>query len=363
MPWAIQVDLPLEQFRAYGHAHAETHPIQWRGDCRDLPFKDEALDWVYNSHIAEDFNDWPALLEEFLRVLKRDGTLITMVPDKERFRESVKNGQGDNFAHKHEFHVGELTEWATKRGGLKVVKDELTLVRGPRDYNILFVAKKETGAIKVPTELGVWFHNYTLPDGTRTIPLDKPAPAWGYDNPKIMVEEIAKLLPENGNGQWMLDIACNAGYAGNFFAQRGYVVHGFDNNPLHIAQSQWASEQLGVKHASAFWEIRDFKEFRPMAHDMLYDVVLMLGFLYHTEDPVIALKRAASWTTKYLVLETDTSELKGSVIELDNENQSGYRNTSLPTVDAIHKMAERAGMKVEKLFHWCGRRVIALLTK
>lgn len=363
MPWAIQVDLPDAQFAQYGHAHAIEHPIQWRGDGRNLPFKDETLDWVYNSHIAEDFSDWPVLLEEFLRVLKRDGTLITMVPDRERFRESVKSGQGDNFAHKHEFQVGELTEWATKRGGLKVVKDELTLVRGPGDYNILFIAKKDTGSIQVPPELGVWFHNYTLPDGTRTIPLDKPAPAWGYDNPKLMVDEIAKLLPKNGAGRQMLDIACNAGYAGNFFAQRGYIVEGFDNNPIHIAQAAWASKQLGLKQDVAFWRECDFKDFYPVEGDMLYDVVLMLGFLYHTEDPVVALKRAASWTTKYLVIETDTSELNGSVIEFDNENQNGYRNTSLPTVDAIHKMADRAGMKVEKLFHWCGRRVIALLTK
>lgn len=141
VPWAIQVDLPDEQFTQYGHAHEVTHPIQWRGDGRNLPFKDGVLDWAFNSHVAEDFEDWQGFLNEQVRVLKRGGKLIVMVPDRERFREAVRLGQGDNLSHKHEFRVGELTEWATAHGGLRVIFDQLTLVRGPRDYNILFIAE------------------------------------------------------------------------------------------------------------------------------------------------------------------------------------------------------------------------------
>jgi len=142
VPWAIQVDLPLEQFQAYGHAHEETHPIQWRGDCRNLPFKDETLDFVASSHLIEDFSDWEIVLLEFTRVLKRGGFLVIMVPDKERFREAVANGQGDNLSHKHEFSVGELTAWARKYCHMHPIFDRLTMIRGPRDYNILFVAQK-----------------------------------------------------------------------------------------------------------------------------------------------------------------------------------------------------------------------------
>lgn len=142
VPWAIQVDLPDEKFKEYGHANEITAPIQWRGDCRSLPFKDGVLDWLYNSHILEDFNDWPVVLEEFCRVLKRGGHLVIMVPDHKLFREAVANGQGDNLSHKHEFHVGELSDWARGRGGFEIIFDQLTLVRGVKDYNILFVAKK-----------------------------------------------------------------------------------------------------------------------------------------------------------------------------------------------------------------------------
>lgn len=143
VPWAIQVDLPDEEFIRYGHAHASEKPIQYRGNARDLPFRDETMGFVYSSHLIEDFDDWQFVLEEFCRVLKHGGNLIIMVPDKKLFREAVANGQGDNLSHKHEFSVGELSRWAAKRGGFEVIFDQLTLVRGPKDYNILFIAKKQ----------------------------------------------------------------------------------------------------------------------------------------------------------------------------------------------------------------------------
>ena len=99
--------------------------------------------WILSSHLIEDFDDWPTVLEEFVRVLKSDGHLIIMVPDRKLFRAAVAGGQNDNASHRHEFYVGELTEWARMRGGFEVIFDQLTLVRGPKDYNILFVAKKK----------------------------------------------------------------------------------------------------------------------------------------------------------------------------------------------------------------------------
>ncbi len=114
-------------------------PIQWEGDgTKDLPFKDNVLDYVYSSHLIEDYIDWIPILNEWNRVIKPGGYIVIMVPDKEKFRERVKNGQADNLNHKHESYVGELTKYYNFHfSNFTVLVDEIT-----DSYNILFVAKK-----------------------------------------------------------------------------------------------------------------------------------------------------------------------------------------------------------------------------
>lgn len=114
-------------------------PIQWEGDgTKNLPFKDGVLDYVYISHLLEDYEDWVSILNEWNRVLKVGGHIVIMIPDKNIFREKVKNGQPDNPNHKHEGYPGELTEYYHRHfQNFCVIKDEIT-----DGYNILFVAQK-----------------------------------------------------------------------------------------------------------------------------------------------------------------------------------------------------------------------------
>jgi SAM-dependent methyltransferase len=142
VPWAISLDLPHDEYAHYTSGKAPENSIQWRGDGRDLPFKDGRLDFVYSSHMLEDFLDWGPILTEWTRVLKQGGRLIIMVPDKLLWNAAIRNGQPPNCAHQHEAYVGELT-WSVQdlKLPLKVLRDELT-AKDPADYNILFVAEK-----------------------------------------------------------------------------------------------------------------------------------------------------------------------------------------------------------------------------
>lgn len=140
VPWAIQVDLEREKYVSYrgGVTKLDDEGIQWRGDARQLPFKDQTLDFVYSSHLLEDFEDWRSPLDEWSRVLKPGGHLIIMVPDHDRFRDAVKYGQGDNLAHRHEGRVGELTGMLSSQFDVLIDRME------PADsYNILFIGRKQ----------------------------------------------------------------------------------------------------------------------------------------------------------------------------------------------------------------------------
>ncbi len=140
VPWAMNFDLPEKDFDYYNNHHKPHGPIQLRGFADKLPFEDNSLDFVYSSHLLEDYPDWTPILKEWVRVIKPDGYLIVLIPDRERWVAACAAGQPPNDAHRHEGKAGELSTYA-KDLNLSVIKDELTNL-WELDYTILFVAKK-----------------------------------------------------------------------------------------------------------------------------------------------------------------------------------------------------------------------------
>lgn len=140
VPWAIQFDLPEKEFLHYSSGRQPASPIPLRGYATKLPFVNNSLDFVYSSHLLEDYADWNPVLDEWVRVLKPGGRLIILVPDKDLWAEAIARGQPPNCAHKKEPKPGELTRWLEPKG-IRVLKDCLTnCYKG--DYTIIFVGVK-----------------------------------------------------------------------------------------------------------------------------------------------------------------------------------------------------------------------------
>lgn len=140
VPWAMQLDLPPEEFSAYCGGEPAHGPIQLRGHADKLPFDSDSLDFLLSSHLLEDFLEWTPVLREWVRVLKPGGHLIILVPDKERWGQAIIKGQPPNCSHKHESFAGELSTYA-EAIGVTVLEDRLT-DKSPNDYSILFVGQK-----------------------------------------------------------------------------------------------------------------------------------------------------------------------------------------------------------------------------
>jgi predicted SAM-dependent methyltransferase len=94
---AVRVDLP--------HPYARTgiHPVQLGGDARCLHwFANGTLDYVYSSHLLEDFEDTKSVLVEWLRVLRRGGRLVLFCPDQRTYEAYCRGrGEGTNPHHAH----------------------------------------------------------------------------------------------------------------------------------------------------------------------------------------------------------------------------------------------------------------------
>jgi len=151
-PWAIQLDLPDEQFKSY-NPNRERGNIHYQGDATDLPFKDHTLDFVHASHLLEDFADWGPVLREWDRVLKPGGYMLIAVPDRLRFRRNVLRGleanppyDCDNGNHRHESHVGELTAYLHT---YEAIRDDF-VDDNPDCYSILYIGRKPVPEPQVP---------------------------------------------------------------------------------------------------------------------------------------------------------------------------------------------------------------------
>ncbi len=96
VPQALCFDLPSP------YSNVGMHPQHFAGDARDLScFVSNAFDFVYSSHLLEDFEDTEAVLREWVRVLKPGGNLIIYCPDEMVYRaHCTATGQTYNEAHK-----------------------------------------------------------------------------------------------------------------------------------------------------------------------------------------------------------------------------------------------------------------------
>ena len=139
VPEAIQIELPEDKFEWYNSGRKITGSI-YRREGFSLPFKDLTLDYVYSSHLLEDYFDWWPVLREWVRPIKIGGYLIILVPDKKRWADAIARGQPPNCEHRHESHVGELSEYA-QRLGLEVLRDSFAEPEG-LDYTVVFIARR-----------------------------------------------------------------------------------------------------------------------------------------------------------------------------------------------------------------------------
>jgi len=101
VPWAICLDrAENDPARAFNLDPSPTHLV---GDAADLRwFRDCTLDWVFSSHVLEDFEDTRAVLREWIRVIRFGGNLVIYCPDQVRYEAHCKAaGSLPNQAHKH----------------------------------------------------------------------------------------------------------------------------------------------------------------------------------------------------------------------------------------------------------------------
>jgi predicted SAM-dependent methyltransferase len=140
---AIRMDLPTP------YAQTGDAPVQLGGDCRDLYwFQDGTLDYVYSSHVLEDFprDETRRVLAEWARVVRVGGRLVLLLPDQQRYLHYVQRiGSGPNLHHSiDDFSLRYVCDVATRVGGLDVEATHEEV----GEYSFLAVFRKTGAAVE-----------------------------------------------------------------------------------------------------------------------------------------------------------------------------------------------------------------------
>ena len=115
---AIRVDMPKP------YARTGSYSVQLGGDATRLVwFADGVLDYIYSSHLLEDFVDTRSVLVEWLRVLKPGGRLVIFCPDQVAYEAyNLREGHPEqmNPHHVHaDFSLSKVRDIMADIGGAK----------------------------------------------------------------------------------------------------------------------------------------------------------------------------------------------------------------------------------------------------
>jgi tRNA (mo5U34)-methyltransferase len=184
-------------------------------------------------------------------------------------------------------------------------------------------------------ELGPWFHNLHLPDGSQTAP-EHPL----GDFPAFKWRQIEGRLPEDLSGARALDIGCNAGFYSFQLAVRGAEVLALDLDEHYLRQGRWAARYLDTERRVEF---RQGSVYDLVEVEGAFEVVLFMGVLYHLRYPLLALDVVAEKVDGTLVLQTLTmpgEESPGTPEDIEIDERKRLLGPDWPRAAFIeHKLA------------------------
>lgn len=159
-----------------------------------------------------------------------------------------------------------------------------------------------------------WFYEFELPDGTRTECYVPPGVEGVHTTRLAMLEAaLERRFGKDLSGLSAVDLACHEGWFAFHLARRGAApVLGLDMRQSHISDATLMARAMGIATFSGrVIDIENARTEEVGAHD----ITLMLGLLYHLENPMRALRLARAVTRKALYIETQVVPHMSGVID------------------------------------------------
>lgn len=159
-----------------------------------------------------------------------------------------------------------------------------------------------------------WFYEFALPDGTRTQSHLPPGVEKIHETRLALLDQaLDRAVGRDGSALTAVDLACHQGWFALQLAKRNFrSILGIDARDEHLADAALMAEVQGV--TSFRTRKADLEEAKP-ADIGEHDVTLMLGLLYHLENPVRVLRLARAITRRVMVIETQVVPHMSGVVD------------------------------------------------
>jgi tRNA (mo5U34)-methyltransferase len=248
-------------------------------------------------------------------------------------------------------------------------------------------------------ELGPWFYRFEFGDGIETTPAIPPAVVDIFDTRLRMLNAaIDAHFGSRLGGIECLDIGCHEGFYSLAMARRVRSVIAVDARTENLRRARFVAEAMGVRNILyRQGRVEDLAAGFPDAGPArTFELTLLLGLLYHVEDPMRCLRQVAAVTGELCVIETQVvDEVEGwaewgsrewtrpyqgilAVIDETGEFDAGNRETGVspmatcPSPRALLFMLKQAGFRRAEILqpppgayeqHARGKRVVCAAWK
>jgi hypothetical protein len=149
-----------------------------------------------------------------------------------------------------------------------------------------------------------WIYPWRLRNGYETPVANAELPSIHRTRAELIAPAVRSVLAAAGPGATALDLACNEGWFSHRLLEWGAArVVGVDIRKRNIERATMMRDHFGIAADSLELRKADVFALEPAALGT-YDVVLVLGLIYHVENPMGVLRLARACTKRLCVIES-----------------------------------------------------------
>ena len=180
---------------------------------------------------------------------------------------------------------------------------------------------------------GNWMYKFDFTENVTTPLMSKEFLKVHETRKKMIFSKLDRLY----EGKWdqvdCLDIACNEGFYSFEIAKReARRIVGFDARQINIEKANFVRDYFGYNNAEFFTADIETLDIQKQGN---FEIVFLLGLLYHVENPMLVLRKTRDLTRGICVIDTQVTRFNSKITM--GFGCKGFDKETLDTIGVIEE--------------------------